>query len=901
MKTTIKKILSTLLVGIFVTNPFLVFAEELAVASEEVQSTGTATSTSVGLPDINFNFKLQGEEVFGTTTETTIFEIKLDEGDATTTTTTTATTTLNIKDFHFLLDLEAPAIEETRTVTIEIMSGEKEIYTREVSFNACSPSEFSEATSTFSAYCALRSAEIPVTWSALGDDLFLNSVFGDANDFGSNLYWLYFKNLSFGNTSLNKEILDSGNTLTLTYGTYPSRVTSATSTPFIGQSTTVSVSGFGFDESFNGVFLPLESAKVYLSTGEILESSTLGEVYFSPTTTAPVSIYTKKLGYATSTAIIINPKKEKKNIGLKVATLDNILFDGEVAFEACSSFEGQSENFYGFCALETTSLNPEWTFYSSYGNSAFLDSIGGVANAGDFSSYWSYMKNLTFGNDALNKDTFSSGDDLLLYHGATPTRISASHASTTGAGSVFLTVEQFGFDESFNAVWLPLSNADVYLGENIIATSSELGIYTFATTTLGNFSFKAKKATFVPSNSVSISVVEEETPTDETPGGGGGSSTKTLSIPDLFTYLNSKISGNGSFGSDLYTDWAAVAYGAYSGNESQKEKLRAFLRSDTLDGSLLTDFERRAMAMLALGMNPYTDGHVNYIEPIVNSFDGNQFGDSNEYNDDMFAIIVLRNSGYESSDSMIQKSADFIISTQNSNGSWSGVDITSAGAQALLLVGRNTEATRAINFIKSSQNNEGAFGGSTFSTSWALGALGGAGESITSIRTGGKNGLDYLGSKQQSDGGMEDVSSSESNRVWSSSYAVVGGLGLSWDSILNNVAKPVQSGGSTSGAATTTDTIIEEEVLGVGTTTAPVTLSPKETIEVLKKPFEEPVIATSTENYSVATTTSTTEEDGGQEAQLASLGSLKFGSSSWYIIAILFILGGIFYAKKNDN
>jgi hypothetical protein len=342
----------------------------------------------------------------------------------------------------------------------------------------------------------------------------------------------------------------------------------------------------------------------------------------------------------------------------------------------------------------------------------------------------------------------------------------------------------------------------------------------------------------------------------------------------------------------------AIAYGAYNGNESEKEKLRSFLRSDTLDGSLPTDFERRAMAMLALGINPYTDGRVNYIESIVNSFDGNQFGDINEYNDDMFAIIVLRNSGYESSDSMLQKSADFIISMQNSNGSWNGVDITSAGAQALLLVGRNTEATRALNFIKSSQNNEGAFGGSTFGTSWALGALGGAGESIASLKTGGKSGLDYLGSKQQSDGGMEDIGSSESNRVWSSAYAVVGGLGLSWDSILANVAKPVQSGGSTSEVATTTDAITEGEVLGVGTTTAPATPSLKETIEVLKKAFEEPIIATSTENYSVATTT---EENLDKKTQLAGIGSLKFGNSFWYIIAILFILSGIFYAKKQDN
>lgn len=892
MKTTIKKFLGSVLLGVFVFNPFLVLAESISL--DEVLPT-TATSSSAVIPDIEFNFKLESEDEVGTTSESMVFEINLEEKSGT----TTATTTTFIPSIPFVLQLETPVPEETRTVTIEVLSGEKEAYIREVSFSACTPSEFGEATSTFSAYCALRSAEIPVTWNTFGDDLFLNSVFANTNDFDSNLYWLYFKNLVFGNSALNKEILAEGDTLTLTYNTAPSKLTSATSTPFVGQSTTLSVSGFGFDESFDGVFLPLSNSKVYISTGEVLESNVLGEVYFAPTTTNPITLYAKKNGYATSSTITLTPKKEKRAIDLKVATVDNILFEEEVAFEACSSFEGQSEGFYGFCALETTTLNPEWTFYSGFGNSAFLDSLGGVANAEDFSSYWSYMKNFTFGNEALNKDTFSSGDDLLLYHGATPTRLSANLASTTPVGSITFTVEQFGFDESFNAVWLPLANAEVYLGTESIATSSASGTYTFATTTLGSFTFSAKKTAFVPSNSVSISIVEEETPTDETPGGGSGSSAKTLSVPDLFTYLNSKISGNGSFGSDLYTDWAAVAYGAYNGNESQKEKLRSFLRIDTLDGSLTTDFERRAMAMLALGMNPYTDGPVDYVNKIVSSFDGSQFGDSNEYNDDMFALIVLRNSGYESDDAMLQKSADFIISRQNSNGSFDGVDITAAGLQVLLLVNRNTEATRALNFLKSSQNNEGAFGGSTFGTSWALASLGGAGESISSLKTGGKSGLDYLGSLQQTDGGLELVGTSESTRVWSSSYAVLGGLGLSWDTVLTNVSKPSQNGSSSSdptSSSTSTPSVATSTVLQTNVET-PLLITEK-IPELLARALEGNFATTSLKIIEEETGTST---DGLVDvSQLAGLGGLKFKGSFWYILAILFILGGIFYAKKQN-
>lgn len=100
--------------------------------------------------------------------------------------------------------------------------------------------------------------------------------------------------------------------------------------------------------------------------------------------------------------------------------------------------------------------------------------------------------------------------------------------------------------------------------------------------------------------------------------------------------------------------------------------------------SFLTDNERRAMAILALGKNPYDFNGVNYIEAILSEFDGDQFGETSLVNDDIFAIFPLSHAGYDSDDTEISNALDFIISKQKTNGSWeNSVDVTAAAVQAL--------------------------------------------------------------------------------------------------------------------------------------------------------------------------------------------------------------------------
>ena len=237
----------------------------------------------------------------------------------------------------------------------------------------------------------------------------------------------------------------------------------------------------------------------------------------------------------------------------------------------------------------------------------------------------------------------------------------------------------------------------------------------------------------------SLSPEEEEVPPPPAGGGGGGGggddAPDTFDIEDALAYLKSVQAGDGSFGGALlYTDWAGVAFGALDVADSAKDLLLSYLSSHNEISSLLTDNERRAMALLALGENPYDFNGINYIKAITDSFDGTQFGDENLVNDDIFALIPLVNTGYDEDDEIITKAVAFIISKQKANGSWEeSVDVTAAGIQALksfdTVDGVSEALSEAEDYLVNEQENTGGWEDSVFSTSWAMQAMNALNES----------------------------------------------------------------------------------------------------------------------------------------------------------------------------
>ena len=260
------------------------------------------------------------------------------------------------------------------------------------------------------------------------------------------------------------------------------------------------------------------------------------------------------------------------------------------------------------------------------------------------------------------------------------------------------------------------------------------------------------------------------------------------------------------------------------------------------------------MALEALGIDPAIGTTRNYIADITSRFDGTQFGDTNEVNDDMFALIALAHAGYDATDAHIAAAVSFIISKQSVSGSWGSVDLTAAGMLALAPFRTLPGVTAAIDKAKSSlhaaQQADGGFG-SSFATSWVLNAINGLSGEVLSRdwSKGGRTPADYLWLLQQTDGGIGEPSLDTNSRVWATAYALTGGSGKDWNAVLGSFSRHV-SGATQSGGG-------GGEVLGATTASSSETKSATST-EVSTKATLVIATASSTEQLMLTDTVGTT-------------------------------------------
>lgn len=413
---------------------------------------------------------------------------------------------------------------------------------------------------------------------------------------------------------------------------------------------------------------------------------------------------------------------------------------------------------------------------------------------------WQYVINDVTPGTGIDTTILTGGENIVLYFG-TPHNLVLDKNSLTAGDSVIVTAQKYNYTDNTwgilqgvnidvtvpnpNDVWNPTLISETPVDQDGKATIilNDPGTYTFGIKE--DFSF--------PSYIVTVNSVSG--------GGGGGTPTKnSVSIPEASLYLSSKQKADGSFGATLYTDWAAIAISSLGSQANDmKPRISDYLKNNPLQLSSLTDNERRAMALMSLGIDPYSGTSVNYIDKIVKSYDGTQFGDTSLYNDDIFAVIVLINAGYSPSDEMIRKDIEFILSKQSFDGSFGSVDMTGAGIQALRNVMNLSNVSAAIakaeSYLTTVQNSDGGFFNSS-STSWALQAL--ALNASLSDKTAKAD--KYLASLQQTDGGIDPNTSTEENRIWATSYAIVASLHMPWNSIMQSFSKPSTSSGNDNNA-----------------------------------------------------------------------------------------------------
>ncbi len=348
----------------------------------------------------------------------------------------------------------------------------------------------------------------------------------------------------------------------------------------------------------------------------------------------------------------------------------------------------------------------------------------------------------------------------------------------------------------------------------------------------------------------STAFVVSEPPPPSNPGGGGGGIVHfQLNVPNALAYLASKQNSDGSFNAPLYSDWVAIAFAASDPGEA-KTKLRNYLLTASPTLSSATDYERHAMALMALGINPYSGTPTDYIAPIVAAFDGIQIGYTTLATDDIFALFPLLNAGYSANDDIIKKTVAFILSAQTTSGSWDGsVDVTAAAIQALSLVpslpGVSTSLSKAESYLRAQQQINGGFGNS-FSTSWTLQAIAALQQPASNWSPSSLTPNDYLASLQQSDGGVDAAAVSADNRVWATAYAVPASMGKTWSSLLSSFSKPSSATGGGSVLGSSTSTSATTTLVSTATTTPVTATSTPDIIATSTPPTPEVVRATST-------------------------------------------------------
>ncbi len=586
-----------------------------------------------------------------------------------------------------------------------------------------------------------------------------------------------------------------------------------------------------------------------------------------------------------STSSIFASTASSTTIFLHVETSTTTAYTGNLTVTPCDSPSASSTT-TGYCALNQIASSTIW---SAWGDDMFLDTVQGQGNDYTNNYYWAWFSNNEYGQTALNKHSLSEGEYLVVTITKMPLKIETS--STT------LSVFEFGLDSSWNPVWIASVGSTLIQGTTTTYAHKD------------GFLDSRPVANIVPPQTTTPTNESQEQETtyrdhSRSSAGGGGQITTSSPTPTPFVpiadadkaiqFLVSLQKADGSFGSSLYTDWAALAFSTQPSLEAYK-KIVEYERATNPSFSRTTDYERHAMALLALGINPHTGTKVSYIDPIVRAYDGIQIGDPELVNDDMFALFPLIHTGYTSSDSIIQNITAYIISKQKPDGSWdTSTDMTAAGIQALSLVPSERGVSHALDqakeFLLSAQGLDGGFG-SSYTTSWVIQAIYALDESPRDWIKNGKSPLDSLARTQESDGGFERMSAGNDTRTWATAYALPALSGTPWTKLLHTYPKPESISITTTEYIPSPTPLVVQPIIATTTivhststpaTTSPITITsapvqPKK-IEV-KPTLQKPNLLIPTATTTLATTTQQATTSGMTiPRNTASVGMLDMGS-----------------------
>lgn len=486
--------------------------------------------------------------------------------------------------------------------------------------------------------------------------------------------------------------------------------------------------------------------------------------------------------------------------------------DSDTATTSITASDGTSANVLAASALAALMSADASASEFSVSNLQYFASYGSfytkcITAATEKCDNWQYVVGDLYPSISMDQFVLHDGDRLFVYFGS-PRRVTLSTTSIPVNESFTATAQQYvpASDSYAKATGVTISitvpNPDDSYSPFIIASSlvDMTGAAFFSVATTGTYAVGIAEDYYYPSSMIFVieSAVEtEEIPPPPAPSGGGRSAPahSEMNVPAALFFLAQHQRADGSFETPLLTDWAAFAFAATPEYESGESLLRAYLTDDSANFSSVTDHERRAMALMALNVDPRTGTAVDHIAKILSYFDGIQFGSTAQVNDDIFALIPLLRAGYGPNDEEVADVLAFLIEKQRNDGSWDGsIDLTAAGIQALAPLGSLPGAAEALRmadaYLRAQQSADGGFGNS-FSTSWVTQAIVAEHGTMDAWQPAGKNPKDYLASRQSSDGGLEIPSTEARTRIWATEYAIPAALGEDWRSLMHQFEKPL--------------------------------------------------------------------------------------------------------------
>jgi hypothetical protein len=485
---------------------------------------------------------------------------------------------------------------------------------------------------------------------------------------------------------------------------------------------------------------------------------------------------------------------QRITVHVQIETYQETLFNGEIEMTPCLNDQNATtETLNAFCAVEQIANLKKWSLKKTwYPFGASLDGLSSFESDFANNRFWLYFVNEEPGNVSLNSYILQSGDQLLLSYGILPLRISTTPTNPSPNATTTIAVSYFDVN---NWIWQTAQGATLIVNgvPNESGTNGDLNLFLKDDS---NYTISAKLNGFLDSKIVDI-VFKKINKVDSGSEVGGiwipPVPPKDFSVSDAVAFISNKINADGTFGNAMYDDWVAIALGSLENNFSfiTEKVVQNITKHPIRENAPLTDYERRAMALMALGQNPYRNNGVNYIQKILDGYDGKQFGDPNLINDDIFAIIPLVKADISPSDKKIISSAKYILSFQKENGSFGSPDLTASAIQAFLLLPASEEISDSIKranlFLRNSQKSDGGWE-NTFSTSWVLQSIYAMEEKLENWKKDSGSPLNFLGSHQAEDGGM-DINESPTSRLWATAYALPAAVGKPWAKILKSFKK----------------------------------------------------------------------------------------------------------------